>query len=79
MVNLNLDLEAGDMVWARLKGHPPWPAVVCDEQMLPESLLGSRPVSTKRPDGSYREDFLDGGKNAKDRTYPVMFFATNEL
>ncbi|PSK60490.1 hypothetical protein B9Z65_640 [Elsinoe australis] len=79
MVNLNLDLEAGDMVWARLKGHPPWPAVVCDEQMLPESLLGSRPVSTKRPDGSYREDFLDGGKNAKDRTYPVMFFATNEF
>ncbi|KAF2224943.1 hypothetical protein BDZ85DRAFT_294777 [Elsinoe ampelina] len=79
MVNLNLDLDAGNLVWARLKGHPPWPAIVCDESMLPESLLGSRPVSTKRPDGTYREDFLDGGKNAKDRTYPVMFFSTNEF
>jgi len=47
--------------------------------MLPESLLATRPVSTKRPDGSYREDFEEGGKNQRDRTYPVMFMATNEL
>ncbi|KAF4552614.1 PWWP domain-containing protein [Elsinoe fawcettii] len=79
IVNLNLDLEAGAMVWARLKGHPPWPAIVCDESMLPEPLLANRPVSTKRPDGTYREDFLEGGKNAKDRTYPVMFLSTNEF
>lgn len=76
---LNLDLTPGDYVWARLKGYAPWPAIVCDESMLPESLLGSRPVSTKRPDGTYREDFADGGKSVRDRTYPVMFFATNEL
>lgn len=76
---LNLGAQPGDYYWARLKGYPPWPAVICDESMLPETLLGSRPVSTKRPDGSYREDFLEGGKNARDRTYPVMFLATNEL
>lgn len=76
---LNLTCEPGQMFWARLKGYPPWPAVVCDEQMLPESLLASRPVSTARPDGTLREDFQAGGKNAKERTFPIMFLSTNEL
>jgi hypothetical protein len=47
--------------------------------MLPESLLASRPVSTTRADGSLRDDFKEGGKNAKERTFPVMFLGTNEL
>ncbi|KEQ93469.1 hypothetical protein AUEXF2481DRAFT_321291 [Aureobasidium subglaciale EXF-2481] len=79
LAQLNLDIKAGDYYWARLKGYPPWPSVVCDEDMLPEILLGSRPVSAKRADGSYREDFEDEGKNARDRTYPVMFLGTNEF
>lgn len=77
--NLHLDCKPGQFYWARLKGYPPWPAVICDESMLPESLLGSRPVSTARPDGSIRDDFKEGGKNAKERTFPIMFLATNEL
>lgn len=76
---LNLDVKEGDYYWARLKGYPSWPSIVCDEDMLPEILLGNRPVSAKRVDGSYREDFEDGGKNARERTYPVMFLGTNEL
>jgi hypothetical protein len=79
MPNLQLNCKPGDYYWARLKGYPPWPAIICDEEMLPESLLASRPVSTTRADGSLREDFKEGGKNAKERTYPVMFLATNEL
>lgn len=79
MPNLQLDCKPGDYYWARLKGYPPWPAIVCDEEMLPESLLASRPVSTTRADGSLRDDFKEGGKNAKERTFPVMFLATNEL
>lgn len=79
MPNLQLDCKPGDYYWARLKGYPPWPAIICDEEMLPESLLASRPVSTTRADGSLREDFKEGGKNAKERTFPVMFLATNEL
>lgn len=79
MPQLNLDIQPGDLLWARMKGHPNWPAICCDEDMLPEALLASRPISTKRVDGTYREDFLEGGKNARDRTYPVMFLATNEL
>lgn len=76
---LNLDVQPGEYYWARLKGYPPWPSIVCDEEMLPETLLATRPISTKRPDGTYREDFLEGGKNARDRTYPMMFLGTNEL
>ncbi|KAH0312646.1 hypothetical protein KCU74_g13629, partial [Aureobasidium melanogenum] len=79
VAQLNLDIKPGDYYWARLKGYSPWPSIVCDEDMLPEILLGNRPVSAKRADGSYREDYEDDGKNAKDRTYPVMFLGTNEF
>ena len=79
MPSLHLDCKPGQFYWARLKGYPPWPSVICDESMLPETLLASRPVSTTRPDGSLRDDFKEGGKNVKDRTYPIMFLSTNEL
>lgn len=79
MLVLRMDCKPGEQYWARLKGYPPWPAIICDEQMLPESLLASRPVSTTRADGSLRDDFKEGGKNAKERTYPIMFLSTNEL
>lgn len=76
---LHLNCKPGEYYWARLKGYPPWPSIVCDESMLPETLLGTRPVSTARPDGSIRADFDEGGKNAKERTFPIMFLYTNEL
>ncbi|KAL8796721.1 MAG: hypothetical protein Q9195_001111 [Heterodermia aff. obscurata] len=76
----HLDAEAGEYYFARMKGHPPWPAVICDEEMLPQSLLGSRPVTTKQPDGSYKKaEYADGGKRAHERTFPVMFLHTNEF
>ena len=62
-----------------MKGYPEWPSIIADEDMLPESLLMNRPVSTRRPDGTYREDYDNDGKNARDRTYPIMFLGTNEL
>lgn len=67
------------MYLVSMKGYPPWPVIICDEQMLPETLLSKRPVSAKRMDGTYREDFADGGKTAKDRRFPIMFLGTNEL
>lgn len=76
---LRLDAGPGDMYMVAMRGYQPWPVIVCDEEMLPESLLSKRPVSAKRIDGTYREDFLEGGKNAKDRRYPIMFLGTNEL
>ncbi|KAK8126233.1 uncharacterized protein PG998_001992 [Apiospora kogelbergensis] len=42
-------------------------------------MLSTRPVTAARPDGTYREDFADGGKRAGDRTYPVMYLHTNEF
>ncbi|KAF1992624.1 hypothetical protein K402DRAFT_409341 [Aulographum hederae CBS 113979] len=79
VLDLHLDVQPGEYWMVRMKGHPPWPAIICDEPMLPESLLIKRPVSAAHPDGSYRQDFLEGGKNARDRRYPVMFLGTNEF
>jgi hypothetical protein len=76
---LHLDASAGDLYFVSMKGHPPWPVVICDEGMLPETLLSKRPVSAMRIDGTYREDFANGGKHVRDRRYPVMFLGTNEL
>ncbi|KAI4221507.1 MAG: hypothetical protein L6R36_006861, partial [Xanthoria steineri] len=50
----NLDAEPGQYYLARMKGYPPWPSVICDEEMLPMDLLQNRPVTTKLPDGTYK-------------------------
>ena len=75
----HLDAQPGEYFLARLRSFPPWPSIICDEEMLPQTLLNTRPVTAQRPDGSYREDYADGGKRAHERTFPVMFFETNEL
>lgn len=75
----NIDAQPGDYFMIRLKGYPNWPAIVCDETMLPVSLLKNRPVTAARPDGTYRQDYEDGGPKVKDRTFPVMYLQTNEL
>ncbi|KAF2835482.1 hypothetical protein M501DRAFT_941806 [Patellaria atrata CBS 101060] len=79
MQNLNIDVQPGEYWFAKMKGYPQWPCVICDEEMLPETLLKNRPVSAKRVDGTYREDFDVGGKNVRDRKFPVMFLGTNEF
>lgn len=77
---LNLDAEPGQYYLARMKGHPPWPSIICDEEMLPMSLLDTRPVTTKLPDGTYKKaEYADGGKRVHDRTFPIMFLHTNEF
>ncbi|KAL2854278.1 hypothetical protein BJY01DRAFT_44110 [Aspergillus pseudoustus] len=75
----HLDAKAGDYYLARLRSFPPWPAIICDEEILPQSLLSTRPVTAQRPDGTYREDYADGGKRVAERTFPVMFLQTNEF
>jgi len=75
----NLDAQPGEYYFARLKSYPPWPAIICDEGMLPHSLLSTRPVTTKQADGTYKEAYADGGKRVHERTFPIMFLHTNEL
>ncbi|EXJ90254.1 hypothetical protein A1O1_03353 [Capronia coronata CBS 617.96] len=75
----NLDAKPGEYYFARLKSYPPWPAIICDEEMLPDILLNTRPVTTKKADGTYNEPYADGGKKVTDRTFPVMFLYTNEF
>ena len=76
---LHLDAKPGEHYFIKLKGYPPWPGIICDEEMLPLSLIKSRPVTACRVDGTYRDDYADGGKRAADRTFPVMYLSTNEL
>lgn len=75
----HLDAKPGEYYFARLKSYPPWPAIICDEGMLPHSLLSTRPVTTKQADGTYKEAYADGGKRVHERTFPIMFLHTNEL
>ncbi|XP_044714924.1 PWWP domain-containing protein [Hirsutella rhossiliensis] len=75
----HIDAQPGDHFLVKLKGFPAWPAIICDETMLPAALIGSRPVSAARPDGSYSEAYADGGKRVHDRSFPVMYLYTNEF
>ena len=75
----HLDAKPGDYFFIKLKGYPKWPGIIAADDMLPEAILKSRPVTAARIDGTYREDYADGGKNVLDRTFPVMFLETNEL
>ena len=76
---MNLDAKPGDYYWARWKGSQPWPAIVVAQDMLPPELLAKRPVSAQQEDGTYRADFEEGGKNAKDRQYPILFLGENNM
>lgn len=76
---MHLEAQPGDYYMVKLKGYPTWPAIICDEDMLPQALLSTRPQTAARMDGTYREEYADGGKRVRERTYPVMFMATNEL
>ncbi|VUC34488.1 unnamed protein product [Clonostachys rosea] len=75
----HLDAKPGDHFLVKLKGFPEWPAIICEESMLPPALLNSRPVTAARPDGTYAEAYADGGKRVNDRNFPVMYLFTNEF
>ncbi|KAJ5591794.1 uncharacterized protein N7459_002163 [Penicillium hispanicum] len=75
----NIHAKPGEYYLARLRSYAPWPAIICDEEMLPQSLLDSRPVTAMQKDGTYREEYAEEGKRAHERTFPVMFFQTNEF
>lgn len=73
------DAKPGDHFFARLKGFPPWPVVICDEVMLPNELIKSRPASAAREDGDFQGEYQDGGSKVKDRQFAIMYLYTNEL
>lgn len=75
----HLNAKPGDHFLVKLKGFPAWPAIICDESMLPAALVNSRPVTAARPDGTYAEAYADGGKRAHDRSFAVMYLCTNEF
>ncbi|KAJ5218262.1 uncharacterized protein N7498_000361 [Penicillium cinerascens] len=74
-----LNAKPGEYYLARLRSYAPWPSIICDEEILPNTLLDNRPVTAMQKDGTYRADYADDGKRAHERTFPVMFFGTNEF
>jgi hypothetical protein len=76
---LLVNAKPGGQFLVKLKGYPLWPAIIIDEAMMPESLLKSRPVTAARPDGTFHENYAEGGKRMQDRTFPVMYYRTHEL
>lgn len=74
-----MDAKPGQYYLARLRSFAPWPAVICDDEILPESLLEARPVTAMQKDGSYKGEYAEGGRRTHERTFPVLFFETNEL
>jgi hypothetical protein len=71
---LRLHCKPGELYLARLKGHAPWPSIIADEDMLPTTILNTRPITAALPDGTYkRPEYADGGKRAFERTFPIMF------
>ena len=73
-MELHLHCKPGELYLARMKGHPAWPSVICDEAMLPAQLLNTRPVTTALADGTFKKpEYADGGKRAHERTFPIMF------
>jgi hypothetical protein len=75
----HIDAKPGEYYFIKLKGYPLWPGIICDEEILPANLKNNRPVTAARADGTYREDYEDGGKKVLERTFPVMYLYTNEL
>ncbi|KAJ6134271.1 hypothetical protein N7523_000593 [Penicillium sp. IBT 18751x] len=74
-----LNAKPGEYYLARLRSYAPWPSIICDEEIMPKTLLDNRPVTAMQADGTYRADYADDGKRAHERTFPVMFFGTNEF
>ena len=77
---LHLDATPGALFLARIKGYQPWPSIVCDEDMLPATIIQTRPVTAAQADGSFKKaDYAAGGRREGERTFPVMFLYTNEF
>jgi len=71
---LHLEALSGELYLARMKGHPPWPSIIAEEDMLPESILKKRPITAAQPDGTFKKpDYAPGGKRENERTFPIMF------
>ncbi|KAJ5637249.1 hypothetical protein N7490_007128 [Penicillium lividum] len=76
---INKDVKPGQYYLSTLRSFAPWPSIVCDEEMIPQTLLDSRPVTAMQLDGKFRADYADDGRRAHERTYPIMFFGSNEF
>ena len=65
--------EPGQYVMAKMRSYPPWPAIVLNQELLPEVLL--KPGGTGRVKNKSLESV---GSAAWHTQYPIMFMGTHE-
>jgi hypothetical protein len=65
--------EPGQYVMAKMRSYPPWPAIVLNQELLPEVLL--KPIGTGRVKNRSLESV---GSAAWHTQYPIMFMGTHE-
>ncbi|EDK36295.2 hypothetical protein PGUG_00393 [Meyerozyma guilliermondii ATCC 6260] len=56
------------VVLAKVKGYPPWPAMVLDESLLPQNILDKRPKNVRQKSGRK-------GRGKDVTVLPVRFFS----
>lgn len=56
------------VVLAKVKGYPPWPAMVLDESLLPQNILDKRPKNVRQKSGRK-------GRGKEVTVLPVRFFS----
>jgi len=76
----DVTFHEGMFVLARLKGYPPWPAVIVDEELIPEAVMAKKPKeSTGKRKGRISMSGLDedqipvGARGSTAGHWPVMF------
>ncbi|KAF3906805.1 hypothetical protein AA313_de0209191 [Arthrobotrys entomopaga] len=76
----DMELKAGMIVLARLKGYSPWPAIIVEEDMLPPSVLKARPKdSTSKRKGKFSmagladDEIPIAARGSSAGHWPIMF------
>ncbi|KAK6526524.1 hypothetical protein TWF694_005107 [Orbilia ellipsospora] len=76
----DMELKAGMIVLARLKGYSPWPAIIVEEDMLPPTVLKARPKdSTSKRKGKFSmagladDEIPIAARGSSAGHWPIMF------
>jgi hypothetical protein len=67
----DIKYEVGQHVIAKMRGFPPWPAIILSKELLPEMML-------KKPAGGNAKSLESLGDAAWNAHYPILYMGTYE-